>query len=63
MSRYLLTRVGTLLLSLVLASVVVFAVLRFLPGDSAGTSLGVGTTSDQLDQLRADLGTDQPRSC
>lgn len=60
MSRYLLTRVGTLLLSLVLASVVVFAVLRFLPGDSAGTSLGVGTTSDQLDQLRADLGTDQP---
>ena len=60
MSRYLLTRVGTLLLSLVLASVVVFAVLRFLPGDSAGTSLGVGTTSDQLEQLRADLGTDQP---
>ncbi|MBE7699669.1 ABC transporter permease [Oerskovia sp. Sa1BUA8] len=60
MSRYLLTRVGTLLLSLLLASVVVFAVLRFLPGDSAGTSLGVGTTSEQLEQLRADLGTDQP---
>lgn len=60
MSRYLLTRVGTLLLSLLLASIVVFAVLRFLPGDSAGTSLGVGTTSEQLEQLRADLGTDQP---
>ena len=59
--RRALLRVGSLLISLVLASVVVFVVLRLLPGDAAGVfSLGVGTTTDQLDQLRAELGTDQP---
>ncbi len=55
-----LLRVGALLISLVLASVVVFVVLRLLPGDAAGTSLGVGTTTDQLESLRSELGTDQP---
>lgn len=59
MARHLLLRVLALLVSLVVAAVVVFAVLRLLPGDSAGTSLGVGTTSDQLAQLRSELGTDQ----
>ncbi len=58
--RRALLRIGSLLISLVLASVVVFVVLRLLPGDAAGASLGVGTTTDQLDQLRAELGTDQP---
>jgi peptide/nickel transport system permease protein len=55
-----LLRVGALLISLVLASVVVFVVLRLLPGDAAGASLGVGTTTDQLESLRSELGTDQP---
>lgn len=58
--RQVLLRIGALLVSLLLASVVVFVVLRLLPGDSAGTSLGVGTTADQLAQLRSELGTDQP---
>jgi peptide/nickel transport system permease protein len=58
--RQVLLRIGVLLVSLLLASVVVFVVLRLLPGDSAGTSLGVGTTADQLAQLRSELGTDQP---
>jgi peptide/nickel transport system permease protein len=58
--RQVLLRIGALLVSLLLASVVVFVVLRLLPGDSAGTSLGVGTTADQLAQLRGELGTDQP---
>jgi len=58
--RLALLRIGSLLISLVLASVVVFVVLRLLPGDAAGATLGVGTTTDQLDQLRSELGTDQP---
>lgn len=58
--RAVLLRIGALLVSLVLASVVVFAVLRLLPGDAAGASLGVGTTTDQLESLRSELGTDQP---
>lgn len=58
--RHLLLRIGSLLVSLVLASIVVFVVLRLLPGDAAGATLGVGTTTDQLEQLRSELGTDQP---
>lgn len=54
MLRYVAVRLVTLLVSLVLAAVVVFVVLRLLPGDSAGTTLGVGTTTDQLDQLRSE---------
>lgn len=60
MVRFLTVRFASLVVSLIFASVVVFFVLRFLPGDSAGVSLGVGTTTDQLAQLRSDLGTDQP---
>lgn len=51
---------ASLLISLFIASIVVFALLRLLPGDAAGTLLGVGTTADQLEQLRQELGTDQP---
>lgn len=53
-------QVSSLLGSLFLASVIIFVLLRLLPGDSAGASLGVGTTAEQLEQLRAELGTDQP---
>lgn len=53
-------KIGTLLLSLFIASIVVFTLLRLLPGDSAGTTLGVGTTAEQLEQLRRELGSDQP---
>lgn len=58
--RFVAVRLASLLVSLALASVIVFVVLRLLPGDSAGTSLGVGTTTDQLESLRAELGTDRP---
>ncbi len=53
-------KVASLVVSLFIASIVIFLLLRLLPGDSSGTSLGVGTTQDQLEQLRRELGTDQP---
>lgn len=58
--RYAASRLAFLLLALVAASTLVFMILRLLPGDSAGTTLGVGTTAEQLDLMRAQLGTDQP---
>lgn len=60
MARFISVRLASLLVSLFIASVLIFVVLRLLPGDSAGTSLGVGTTAEQLEQLRKELGTDQP---
>lgn len=60
MVRFIALRLAALIASLVLASAVIFYVLRKLPGESAGATLGVGTTVDQLDLLRAELGTDLP---
>ncbi|WP_318656676.1 ABC transporter permease [Scrofimicrobium canadense] len=50
----------SLLISLFLASVLIFTLIRMLPGDTAAATLGVGTTPEQLQQLREELGTDQP---
>jgi ABC-type dipeptide/oligopeptide/nickel transport systems, permease components len=50
----------SLFISLFLASVLIFAIIRILPGDTAAASLGVGATVEQLEQLRAELGTNQP---
>lgn len=60
MARFLSVRLISLVVSLFIATVLIFVVLRMLPGDSAGTMLGVGTTAEQLEQLRQELGTDQP---
>lgn len=60
MLRYLALRLAALAASLVGASIVVFGLLRLLPGDSAGANLGVGTTAEQLEVLRQRLGTDRP---
>ena len=56
---FVLKRVASLLVSLFVASIIIFLVLRLLPGDSS-PSLGVGATQDQLEQLRQELGTNQP---
>lgn len=56
---FVLKRGASLLVSLFLASIIIFLVLRLLPGDSSA-SLGVGATQDQLEQLRKELGTNQP---
>ena len=56
---FVLKRVASLLVSLFLASIIIFLLLRLLPGDSSA-SLGVGATQDQLEQLRQELGTNQP---
>lgn len=58
--EFLLTKVLLPLLALWATSVIVFLVLRVLPGDPAGALLGVGTTDAQLEQLRSELGTDRP---
>lgn len=55
-----LIRAGWLLLSLWLASVLVFTVVNVLPGDVAAIILGTSATPQALDTLRHQLGLDQP---
>jgi ABC-type dipeptide/oligopeptide/nickel transport system permease component len=53
-------RVGGALLTLLLASLVAFVVLRLLPGDPARLILGPFASSSALAAQRAALGLDQP---
>lgn len=48
------------LLSLLLASVVIFLLLRAIPGDPTRVALGVTATDEAVARLAAQLGTDRP---
>ncbi|WP_112467330.1 ABC transporter permease [Streptomyces triticisoli] len=60
MARYLLRRLAFLLVSLGLASVVLFALLRMLPGDPANALTAVGASPEQIAAARQAIGSDRP---
>lgn len=60
MIAYLLKRFGIALLTLLFASVVVFAVLEIVPGDPARLMLGMNATADAVQALREQMGLDDP---
>src|SRR5216683_7108071 len=55
-----LTRLGWLVVSLVVASALVFTVVNVLPGDVAAVILGTSATPQALETLQHQLGLDQP---
>ncbi|WP_084815929.1 ABC transporter permease [Frondihabitans sp. Leaf304] len=60
MVSYLIRRFAFLVVTLVLASIVLFVLLRLLPGDPANALLSVGATKEQIASARADVGADLP---
>ena len=54
------TRLGWLVVSLVVASILVFTVVNVLPGDVAAVMLGTSATPEAVATLRHQLGLDQP---
>ncbi len=60
MATYLLGRLGTLVASLIVASLIIFFILEVLPGDPAQFILGLNAQPDTLAALRAQLGLDAP---
>ncbi|MFF0465175.1 ABC transporter permease [Streptomyces mexicanus] len=60
MTRYLLRRLAFLVVSLVLASVVLFVLLRMLPGDPANALTSVGASPEQIAAARHTIGSDKP---
>jgi len=60
MLTYLARRLVILILSLFIAAVILFVLLRLLPGDPANALLGVGATESQITAARAQIGSDQP---
>lgn len=60
MTAYLLRRLTFLALTLVLTSLLIFAITQWLPGDPCRVILGREVGEAQLAACRADLGLDQP---
>ncbi|MET7298432.1 ABC transporter permease [Embleya sp. NPDC005575] len=60
MTGYLLRRLPSALLVLVLASFAIFAILRLIPGDPATTLAGSDPSPDTIAAIRVDLGLDRP---
>ncbi|WP_141014936.1 ABC transporter permease [Nocardioides sambongensis] len=60
MTRYLITRVSSALLVLLIASIGIFALLRVVPGDPVEILAGPDSTPDSRAAIRAELGLDQP---
>ncbi|MFB9378060.1 ABC transporter permease [Kineococcus gynurae] len=60
MTRFLLRRLGLGVLTILLASVLVFAALQALPGDVAGQILGRFSSPEARAALTATLNLDQP---
>lgn len=59
MLRYLLGRLISLVLSLIVASLVIFFVIEVIPGDPAAFMLGMNAEPEAVAALRAELGLDQ----
>lgn len=60
MTAFLLRRTALFVLSLLVASLLVFGLLRLLSGDMAQVIAGVDATPAQVELLREKLGTDRP---
>ena len=59
MTRYLLRRLPSALLVLFLASLVIFAILRLVPGDPATTLAGPDAPPETIASIRHELGLDR----
>ena len=60
MTAFLLKRTFIFLLTLILVSIVIFAVLMVIPSDPAQIILGIHATPETLQGLRHQLGLDRP---
>ena len=60
MVSYVVRRSVFLVVSLIVALVVIFVLLRLLPGDPANALLSANATAEQIEAARAQVGSDQP---
>ena len=63
MRQYALKRIALIIPTVLLVSIIVFTVMRLLPGDPALVILSEGDasfTQEELEDLRRQLGTDRP---
>ena len=61
MLRYALKRLLSLVISLIIASLIIFLVIEVAPGDPASFMLGLNAQEDTLNALREELGLNQSK--
>ena len=59
MATFIINRMMTLLISLIIASLVIFVTIELIPGDPASFMLGLNAAPETLTALRRELGLDQ----
>ena len=62
MLRYIVWRFGSLLATLLVASIVVFIVIEVVPGDPASYMLGLNAQPETVAALRSELGLDKSKT-
>ncbi|CAM5631111.1 ABC transporter permease [Mycolicibacterium aubagnense] len=60
MTRFILTRIASAIPTLILVSIAVFGLLRFIPGDPAALMLGDLAKPGQVEAMRVQMGLDKP---
>jgi peptide/nickel transport system permease protein len=60
MLRYILRRLGFMILTVILTSLIIFVVTQWLPGDVARVILGREASETALESLRQELGLNKP---
>src|SRR5437588_10376097 len=60
MQAYIIRRVLQMVFVLFFVSIIVFTVIRLVPGDAASVLMGIEATPEGLAQLRHEMGLDQP---
>jgi len=58
--RYIAGRLVQMMVTLAILAVLIFYMIRLIPGDPALTMLGIQATPDAVEQLRHHLGLDRP---
>jgi len=62
MQAYIIRRLGTLVVTLLLVSIIIFLVIHVIPGDPAQIILGTEANPDTLERVREKLGLNRPLS-
>jgi peptide/nickel transport system permease protein len=60
MQRYIVRRLLQMGFVLFFVSIIIFVVIRLVPGDAASAQMGTEATKEGLERLRHDMGLDQP---
>lgn len=60
LTSYVVRRIGAAIITMMAASIVIFAFIHLIPGDPLYVLLGDGATPEQAEALRVKLGLDQP---